>query len=274
MAVLGNLLWDDWNASSSLFSDDKVLVGLEGDTDNSLFLNPAWGSFSAFSLDTVEGLLKEAGIKSRPIRVDVQSGDQMRSLQERNVDLNAALAMTSKRMKEVDFVGPIASAPMGLLSRAKDTKGIQNIVDLVGKSVCVQENSMAAEFMGSSMPDEVQVVKMPGFHSCIEALENADVYAVAGDTLQLSALELEKDSQLKIVPDVSLGAPSYYGIALPKGYSEDCRRLRDTLMEYVLSDKWPKDFRTRLPNTGQHETKFRPTAHDIDMFSCRSMPKP
>ncbi|MEL5960037.1 transporter substrate-binding domain-containing protein [Streptomyces sp. CLV115] len=269
LAALGNLLWGNSNATSSLFSDDKVLVGLEGNADNSLFLNPAWGNFSAFSLEAVEGVLEEADIESRPIRVDVQTVEQISSLQNRDVDLNAALAMTSERMREVEFVGPIASGALGLLVRAAETTRIRAMGDLDGKYVCTQEGSTAQETMRSEAYGRIQMLVKPGFHSCIEALEDGRVDAVAGDTLPLSAFELENNSRLKVVPNLTIGGPSKYGIALPKGHDKDCTRLRDALVKYVGSGKWLKAFRTRLPNSAQRAEELQPSAAQIDELSCR-----
>ncbi|WP_078948603.1 caspase, EACC1-associated type [Streptomyces noursei] len=269
VALLGNLLRGDSEADSSLFSGDKVLVGLESDTDNSMWLSPRWGSFSAFSLDTVGELLKEANVKSRPIRVDVKSSDQIDFLQNRTVDLNAALAMTSKRTQEVEFVGPIASDRLGLLDQ-KSANRIQRIVDLDGKIVCVPADSNAEEAMRSGTFKTTRVVKKPGSRSCIEALEEKVVDAVAGDSLSLSAAELE-NNQLKVVPGVRFSAPSYYGVALPKGYSKDCKRLRDVLMKYVSSGMWLKAFQTRLPNVSQRGDELRPSTTKIQELSCRRL---
>ncbi|MEU6822334.1 transporter substrate-binding domain-containing protein [Streptomyces atriruber] len=147
MALLVNLVGADSDATSSLFSDDKVLVGMEGDANDSSFLSPMWGSFSAFSLDAVEGVLKEANIESRPIRVDVQSDEQIPSLQNHDVDLNAGLAMTWSRMAKIEFVGPVDSGALGVLVRAGGAKRIQRVADLEGKYVCTQVGSTAAEIV-------------------------------------------------------------------------------------------------------------------------------
>ncbi len=268
MAVLGNLLLGDSNANSSPLSDDKILVGLEGDADNFSFLSPRWGSFSAFSLDVVGGVLKEANIESRPIRVDVQSSEQIKSLQKREVDLNAALAMTGSRKEEVEFVGPIASSALGALVRAEDTR-IKVIADLAGKVVCTPEGSTAAAIVAREAPNRIHVEQVSGFRSCIEALKRSEVDAVAGDILPISALELEKENRLKVVPDLRFSGRSAYGIALPKGYSKDCRRLRGALLKYVSSGKWLKAFRVRLPNAVQSADELQPSATQIEELSCR-----
>ncbi|MFB6814648.1 caspase family protein [Streptomyces sp. NPDC056347] len=264
--LLGDLLT---NSNSSLFSDDKVLVGLESESDNSVMLSPTWGSFSAFSLDVVGELLKEANIKSRPIRVDIPRQDQMRSLQKREVDLNSALAMTGERMEKVDFVGPIASGRLGFLVQANETtQKIIRLEDFNHGTICVQEDSIAAVIMKNFADKEIDVREKPGFRSCVEALQRGEFSAIAADTLSLSAWALE-DDQFKVVPDLSIGGPSQYGIALPKGHHEDCTRLRDALMKYVSSGKWLKAFRDRLPNAGRSADEIQPSAIRIKELSCR-----
>ncbi|MFD0622474.1 hypothetical protein ACFQ2K_06125 [Streptomyces sanglieri] len=246
------MCWSDWTA--------KQMIP---------FPNPQMGKFLGLQPGGGRGVLKEANIESRPIRVDVQSSEQLLSLKNRAVDLNAALAMTSTRMEEVEFVGPIASGALGVLVQAKDAKSIRVIDDLHGKSVCTPEGSTVAQIMESEAYARIPVVKMPDSRSCIEALEKMEVVAVAGDTLLLSTVELEKGSQLRVVPNLTIGSPSQYGIALPKGHHKDCTRLRDGLLRYVSSGKWLKAFRDRLPNVGQHANELQPTADEIENLSCR-----
>ncbi|MFJ4704001.1 caspase family protein [Streptomyces anulatus] len=266
MALLGNLLWGgDSDDRSGIFSDDIVLVGLEGGTAESFFLTPAWGHFSAFNLDVVEGILEEVDTGLRPIRVDIESSQQVPSLQEGRVELNAALAMTSQRMKEIEFVGPIASGTLGFMVRAGDER-IKVAADLGDKVVCAPDGSTGADIMKGYL--QARFITLKDSHSCIESLKKKNVDVVVGDTLPLSALALE-DTELRIAPNVTIGAPSQYGIALPKGHDEDCARLRDALVKYVDSGKWLKAFRNRLPNPAQHANELQPSATQINARSCR-----
>ncbi|MFE1407581.1 hypothetical protein [Streptomyces sp. NPDC058770] len=66
--------------------------------------------------------------------------------------------------------------------------------------------------------------------------------AVSSDSLALSALEVEHNDELEVVPGIGLGARIYYGVALPKGYRKDCIRLRDAMVKYVRSADWQNDF--------------------------------
>ncbi|WP_405470436.1 caspase family protein [Streptomyces anulatus] len=264
--LLGDLLT---NSNSSLFGDDEVMIGLESESDNFDMLNPTWGHFSAFSRDVVGALLKEANVESRPIYIDISRQDQMRSLQKREVDLNSALAMTGASMEEVDFVGPIASGRLGFLVRADETtQKILNLYDLDDRTICVQEDSIAALIMDSVDHKKFKVRKMPKFRSCVDSLEKGDIQAIAADNLPLSAWVLE-NKKFKVVPGLTIGPPSRYGIALPKDHHEDCTRLRDVLMKYVSSGKWLKEFRDRLSNTGLSADELSPTASEIETFSCR-----
>ncbi|MEV7654901.1 transporter substrate-binding domain-containing protein [Streptomyces anulatus] len=266
MALLGNLLWGgESDDSSSIFGDDIVLVGLEGGAVESFFLTPAWGHFSAFNLDVVEGILKEVDTDLRPIRVDIQSSEQINSLQEGKVEVNAALAMTSQRMERLEFVGPIASGALGFMVRAGD-ESIKILADLKEKTVCAPGGSTGADIMKGYPQAQLIALKDP--HSCIESLKKKNVDVVVGDTLPLSALALE-DTELRIAPNVTIGAPSQYGIALPKGHNKDCVRLRDALVKYVDSGKWSKAFRDRLPNPAHRANELQPSATQINARSCR-----
>ncbi|WP_441349022.1 transporter substrate-binding domain-containing protein [Streptomyces sp. CS057] len=203
----------------------------------------------------------------RPIRVDIRSSEQVTSLENGTVDLNAALAMTSQRMKKIDYVGPIASGALGFMVRAGDER-IKILADLEGKAICAPEGSTGADIMTREGHLQDRLIVLRDTHSCIESLKKKEVDVVVGDTLPLSALTLE-DTDLRIAPNVTIGAPSQYGIALPKGHSKDCTRLRDALLKYVAGGKWLEAFRNRLPNTAQRANELQPSADQINARSCR-----
>ncbi|MFJ4703709.1 caspase family protein [Streptomyces anulatus] len=266
MALLGNTLWGgNSDDNSGVFSDDTVLVGMEGGTTESFFLTPSWGHFSAFNLDVTEGVLKEVDTKLRPIRVDIKSREQVTSLEKGEVDLNAALAMTSQRMEKLEFVGPIASGSLGFMVRTVD-QSIKDLADLEDKVVCASGGSTAADIMEGYLKKPLMILPDP--RTCIESLKKREVDVVVGDTLPLSALALE-DTNLRIAPNVTIGAPSQYGIALPKGHNNDCKRLRDALLKYVGSGKWLTAFQNRLPNPAQRASELQPSAAQINARSCR-----
>ncbi|MFH9314404.1 caspase family protein [Streptomyces anulatus] len=266
MALLGNLLWGgNSDDSSGIFSDDTVLVGLEGDTAESFFLTPAWGQFSAFNLDVTEGVLEEIDTGLRPIRIDIESSRQVSSLEGDQVDLNAALAMTSQRMEKLEFVGPIASGRLGFMVRAED-ESIKVLADLEEKITCAPDGSTGADIMEGYPQAQLMISK--DTRSCIESLKKQEVDVVVGDTLPLSALASE-DAKLRIAPNVTIGAPSQYGIALPKGHHKDCTSLRDALLKYVGSGKWLEAFQNRLPNSAQRANELQPSATQIKARSCR-----
>ncbi|WP_037687310.1 caspase, EACC1-associated type [Streptomyces aureocirculatus] len=261
---------DSSGRGSSLFDDDTVQVGMRVDRLETGHYRPPEGGFSAYSVDVLLDLLKEARIKSEPIYVNVPWDRQISELAKRAVDLDAALTITPSRMREVDFVGPFASSAQGVLVRATNMQSIQKIGDLNGKHVCVQRGSTSADALKKSAYREIALRVEPDFSSCIDSVRNMEVHALAADSLALSALAEEHGDQLVVVPDISFGAPVDYGVALPKGHSKDCERLRDAMVKYVSSDTWLRKFQNRLPTAyerGMDET--RPTAQKIKALSCR-----
>jgi glutamate transport system substrate-binding protein len=280
--LLGNLLTSESDAGSSgdspgsdssLFDDDTVQVGMRVDRLETGHYRPPEGGFSAFSVDVVLALLKEARVTSEPIYVNVPWDRQISELTKRAVGLDAALTITPSRMREVDFVGPFASSAQGFLVRARGTKSIQKFGDLNGKRVCVGEGSLSADALKENEFKEIAVDIQPDFSSCVDRLRNGAVDALAADSLALSALEVEHNDLLRVVPDISFGAPNAYGIALPKGYSKDCKHLRDAMVKYVSSDTWLRNFEKRLPTAyrrGMDEA--RPKESEIKAQSCRNTP--
>jgi glutamate transport system substrate-binding protein len=257
-------------SGSSLLDDDTVQVGMRVDRVDTGYYQPPEGGFSAYSVDVILEVLKGARINSEPIYVNVPWDRQISELTKRAVDLDAALTITPSRMREVDFVGPFASSAQGVLVGAGGAKSIQKFVDLNGKRVCVQVGSTSAETLLKYKGIELEA--QPDFSSCVDHLRNDQVDALAADSLALSALAQEH-SDLKVVPGISFGAPIDYGIALPKGYSKDCKRLRDAMVKYVSSDSWLTNFEKRLPAaSGRGVDQARPTASEIKALSCRNTP--
>ncbi|MFD0312730.1 caspase, EACC1-associated type [Streptomyces flavalbus] len=279
--LLGNLLTSDADGGSGgdspgsgsrLFDGDTVQVGMRVDRVETGYYQPPEGGFSAYSVDVILALLKEARIKAEPIYVNVPWDRQIHELTEGAVDLDAALVITASRMREVDFVGPFASSRQGVLVRAEATASIHKPGDLDGKRVCVQVGSTSEAALKGSRYDRTTVQVEPNFSSCVGLLLDGQVDALAADSLALSALA-DQYPRLKVVPAISFGDLESYGIALPKGYSKDCERLRDAMVTYVSGDAWLRDFRKRLPTSYlSGGDQARPTAADIRRWSCRTSP--
>ncbi|MFE4517406.1 transporter substrate-binding domain-containing protein [Kitasatospora sp. NPDC056783] len=264
----------------SLFADAKrVRVGAKTDQPGTGY-QPHGGTFTGLDITVTRELLKR--IKAGPADFGgVISKDRAAELRSKRFDLVAAtFSITDERMRPVDatppgegldFVGPYATTPQGMLVRKEDEGRYHTLDDLNGKRVCVWGGT-TSDVELNKLPQRftVRVEEDAGY--CIKALKANDTDAVSTDLLILYGF-MDSDSTLTVVPKISFGRPNQYGIALAKGHRKDCERLRDALKEYATDNDWTRDFDHDLPKVPKElRDAAKPTESSIDALSCKDRP--
>jgi glutamate transport system substrate-binding protein len=252
---------------------DRISVGMHNDLPGiSYEENYRRSGFDQLLFEQIkEGL----GIKSASPS-NVASEGRIPSLEKGEVDMViAAFSITPERMKQVDFVGPYATTRQGFLVRPAST--VRDLSDLRGKTVCSWEGTTSDAALHEFKREGIQPLTLVDASDCIEALKRGEVQAVSTDQMILYGFARHhvKDG-LRVLPNVTIGAPQHYGIGLPKGHREDCRRLRDFVKQYVESSDWIKDMETSLPDIPDKEpgwiSDYKPSDESIDARSCRDEP--
>ncbi|GGT06653.1 glutamate-binding protein [Streptomyces kurssanovii] len=211
--------------------------------------------------------------------VDVSSGDRVTQLLGKKADMTiASFSITAERMDEVDFVGPYLTTRQGFLV-ASGTE-VETLADLRGTSICTWEGTTSQEAL-DDIKDTVGAdpVTLDDASDCIDELVAGRVQAVSTDQAILYgfARQHEKDG-LRVVPDVTIGAPQHYGIGLRKGHKEDCRRLEAWLKKHVGTSTWIRDVETSLPALTEENrgwiSSHKPSTAAIEARSCRDTTSP
>lgn len=212
--------------------------------------------------------------------VDVSSGDRVTQLIERKADMTiASFSITAERMDEIDFVGPYLKTRQGFLV-GPDSADVKRLADLRGSQICTWQGTTSVEALqGIKETVGAEPVTLTDASDCIEQLIAGQVKAVSTDQAILYgfARQYEKEG-LRVVPDVTIGAPQHYGIGLPKGHTADCRRLASWLKKHVGTSSWIRDVETSLPTLIKDDpawiSSYKPSAAEIEARSCRDSISP
>ncbi|MFD6351198.1 transporter substrate-binding domain-containing protein [Nocardia tengchongensis] len=257
------------DSQPTLFTRDRLNVGVKNDQPGT----SVWDSYnrSGFDIQLAYRLADAEGVKPIKVRFDdVPSGDRVQSLKDNRVDLViATFSMTPARMTDIDFAGPYAVTYQGFLVR-KGGPPIKTIDDLKGATVCTWTGT-TSESEIQRRPD-IYNKSMNAAQDCINALQSGQVTAVSTDQLILYGFAHHDPSHtLEVVPDVTIGAPNYYGVGINKAHRPDCKKLADDLQKYVASSSWQADFLLAFPDLadGDKWTNFRPKPEYVSSWSCR-----
>ncbi|MBT2392116.1 transporter substrate-binding domain-containing protein [Streptomyces sp. ISL-1] len=212
--------------------------------------------------------------------VPVSSRDRIAQLVSKRADMTiASFSITPQRMLEIDFVGPYLKTWQGFLV-GPDGADVQTMDDLRGKRVCTWDGTTSQETVDDTrITSEWEPVVKDDASDCIEALLGGQVAAVSTDqTILYGFAQHHAKDGLRVVPDLKVGAPQYYGIGIPKGHRGDCLELAAWLKTYVGSSTWSKDIDTSLPLLAEGDperiNEHKPSTDAIDARSCRDKASP
>ncbi|MFF0477107.1 transporter substrate-binding domain-containing protein [Streptomyces sp. NPDC004284] len=258
----------------------KVRVGAKGDqpgTSN----EPHDGEFNGFDITVAREVLARVGVEN-PLFSGVLSKNRAAALRKGDIDLVAAtFSITEQRMRPVekggeglDFVGPYASTPQGILVRAADKGRYRDLSDLNGRLVCVWKGTTSEKELNKPAYKQIRLHEEEDAAYCVKALEAGEVDAVSTDQLILYGF-MEAEPTLAVAPGIAFGASNDYGIAMARTpeHRKDCEKLRDALKKYVAGNEWDRDFQNNLPRVPlAARNEARPTVAEIDAVSCRDHP--
>ncbi|MFH8607454.1 transporter substrate-binding domain-containing protein [Streptomyces sp. NPDC018029] len=260
------------DAPRSFMGKTRLTVAMHNDLPGVSFLDGY--TWSGYDHLFAQKFKNEFGVKVAP--ADVATKDRVTSLTSDNADLViAAFSITPERMKQIDFAGPYLTNYQGFLVGKKGA-AIRSMNDLRGKRVCAWSGTTN---IGPLQGLGFEVVEMPSAKACLKALVSGGVDAFSTDQLILYgfAHQHAKD-RLKVIPDLTVGAPQYYGVGMPKGHRSDCRRLRDFIKKYVESNDWIQDIQVSLPEVPKTDpnwaSRLKPSMDSIEARSCRDKASP
>ncbi|WP_228022921.1 transporter substrate-binding domain-containing protein [Streptomyces acidicola] len=235
-------------------------------------------NYSGFDYLLGTRIVDDLGLQpSRPI--DVPSDERVTAITSGEADLViATFSITEDRMKEIDFVGPYAVTYQGFMV-GKNGRDIRTVKDLDGRRVCTWKGTTSAEVLSRQSYDAIDVYERGDASDCLDDVRQGTADAVSTDQMILYGFAGQyAEDRLRVLPDLTVGPPQYYGIGMPKEHRADCERLREIVKDYVNSSDWMADIEETLKliptNEEAWQTQYRPTAASIDSRSCRDKPSP
>ncbi|MFV0136836.1 transporter substrate-binding domain-containing protein [Streptomyces sp. HMX87] len=241
----------------------------------SLFENYTYSGFdNSLFLDIEKWLEAEEGVQVTR-SADVSSAARIARIQSGDADLViASFSITPERMKEIDFVGPYLTTVQGFLVHADSD--IRTHADLAGQRVCTWDGTTSRTVLGELKG----TVPVDGTDAdqCLQKLRGGQADAVSTDQVLLYGFaQHENEHDLRVVPDLTVGAPQHYGIGLAKGNREDCLRLAEWLKGYVGGREWQGNFREALHLLVREQpdwiSRHKPEDDLVDAHSCVDRPK-
>lgn len=252
----------------SLFDGDRLVIGVKYDQPGLGYKDH--GKTTGFDVRLARHLANALG-HDDPILEGVNSTNRAAGLQSdpgnepKHDMVVASYSMTPERDDEVNFAGPYAKTHQGFMVRSSDLGRLNTLGSLHGEKVCTVVNTTSKKELEEELP-EARLIERNDYSTCVEELRAGGVDAVSTDKMVLHGYA-KKYEGLAVVPDVELGSPNYYGVALPEGYLEDCLKIRDEIKKYVGSTEWHEAFDVELGSVPSEEHAPDPAL--IDLESCK-----
>ncbi|GCD94867.1 transporter substrate-binding domain-containing protein [Embleya hyalina] len=257
------------------FGKSLLVVGMHNDLPGVSLLE----NYQRSGTDVLLTTMLKTKLKVEISPTEVSSKDRITKLRSGQVDLVVgSFSITPERMRQIDFVGPYLTTRQGFLV-GPDDANIKVLADLNGKRVCTWEGTTSENALEQLRTQKVDMLIEADATTCMADLKSGRVAAVSTDqTILYGYANLNAAAGFRVVPDLTIGAPQHYGIGLPKGHRDDCRRLKGIIKEYVESSAWIEAIRVSLPQIPIQApgwiSNYKPIASTVDKYSCLDEPIP
>jgi glutamate transport system substrate-binding protein len=227
-----------------------------------------------FDIGLKNFLATKLGVQTAPIQLTY--ADRAGALKSKEVSLViATYSITTERNADgIDFAGPYMVSREALLVRADDNRFAKKS-DTDDKSICTVRTTT-----GHNTPvSKIKGQETDTTKDCVDLLGARNTDAVFTDELILYGYVRANPGKFKIVLPGVFGELQYTGIGILGGQHADCLKI-DKLVTDYLNTQWAQDFRTNFPTVvtdfpgtnpadGNFESKFKPSANDMSLLSCK-----
>ncbi len=184
-------------------------IGTSGDLPPFTYYGKS-GKLKGFDIDVMDAIASESGYKVEYQKLPVDS--LLPSLQTGKINgVISVITVTPERQKIVTFSRPYFHIKFALAVSEKN-KTIENIETLKGKTLGVENGTLAAE-IAKNLPN-VKVKTFPTNKEVLEALSQGKVDAILNETPMLLFAMGKGLTGIKIVAEIP--TDKYYAIAFPK----------------------------------------------------------
>ncbi|MFC7220226.1 glutamate ABC transporter substrate-binding protein [Streptomyces polyrhachis] len=229
----------DGPAVSRIKGKGKLVVGVDQNSYQWGYRDPATGELRGFDIDLARAIAAELGIGGDDIIYRaIPTSQRVPALQGRKVDMVVrTMTINCDRLKDVEFSTAYFEAGQQVLA-PKNSKITGFDTSLDGKRVCAAQGSTAEEFITKELKN-AEVVPVPNQLDCLVRVQLGLADAVITDNA-LAAGQAAQDPSMELK-----GRPltrEYYGVAMNKEDRDLVARVNKVLEDYRASGEWRKAY--------------------------------
>ncbi|MFC8535252.1 glutamate ABC transporter substrate-binding protein [Streptomyces sp. NPDC057249] len=266
----------DGDAVRKIKERGKLIAGVDQNSFQWGFRNPATGDLEGFDIDLVRAIAKDIlGDGGKVIFRAIPTNQRIAALENDKVDVVVrTMTINCARLKQVSFSTAYFQAGQQVLAAKEDHSITGFNSTLAGKRICTAEGSTAYEALekesfGSVFKDEhdgtpadEDRLTVPNQLDCLVRLQLGEVDAVVTDNA-LAAGQAAQDPAVELKGDPF--TTEYYGVATKKGADDLVSRVNKVLVDYRAGGAdslWMKSYRAWLQEglpgvQGPPEPKYR-----------------
>jgi glutamate transport system substrate-binding protein len=253
---------------------ERVVVGTKVDQFGTGYLDVSTYAYSGLDVDIAK-YISERLFKDRdPYILPVSSNTREGALANGVIKFFVATyTILPERQKKFRIAGPYLVTAQGLMLGPR-SPNIVTVGDLRGKRVCVVgSGSNSANVLKKFVPDATPVEDTT-YSACLSNLRSGNVDAFSTDLALLYGYASNaSNSDMRVVKNLKIGNPIYYGIAFGIKDWELCQRAAEAIKDIVSSKQWDSFFKVNLPayqaDFPEYQTQIQPTDKQIDDNSCK-----
>ncbi len=234
---------------SGATTDGKLTIGIAYDQPG-LSLKTG-DSYSGFDVDTATYVAAALGVPAANITWKQADGDErQRLLTSGEADLVVTtFSITDERKQQIDFAGPYFEAHQDLLVR-RNEEDITSPETLNGKRLCSVPGTTSAANVKAKYLGQIELVELPTFSDCVEALNDSKVDAVTTDDVILAGFAAEDQYRGKLRVIGKGFSDEIYGIGIKKGDTAMVEKVNAALKQYIDDGSWAKSLNSTVRPSG------------------------
>jgi glutamate transport system substrate-binding protein len=253
---------------------ERVVVGTKVDQFGTGYLDVSTYGYSGLDVDIARYISGKLFNDNNPYILPVSSNTREVALIDGATNfIVATYTILPERQKTFRIAGPYLVTAQGVML-GRRSPNIATVGDLNGKRVCVVGyGSNAANVLKKYVPGAIPV-EDTSHSACLSDLRNGNVDAFSTDLAILYGYASNlSNADMRVVKDLKIGNPIYYGIAFRMKDWALCVRAIGAIKDMVSSKQWESFFDSNLPayraDFPEYQTQIQPTDKQIDDNSCK-----
>jgi polar amino acid transport system substrate-binding protein len=190
------------------------------------------GEVVGFDVDMMDLVAEELGVEQEIFDTPFEGIQSGQALNTGKCDVAAAgMTITEERARVIDFSDPYFNATQALL--VKKDSGIEDMDDLSGKTLGVQENTTGALYAQENAPDDVEMRSFEDLALLQTAVKTGQVDAGINDNGVLYDY-VQDNPDLAVATEFDTGEE--YGFAVQKDGNDELLRIVNDMIEQAQDD--------------------------------------